>query len=71
VLAKKLGFEPDTIKVCTRSVRNTIFVRNEKDDNINQFGDKKIAISKGAPEIILAQCDYYYDGEEKKQLTKR
>ncbi|MCX8054599.1 MAG: cation-translocating P-type ATPase [Ignavibacteria bacterium] len=71
VLAKKLGFEPDTIKSMHPRVSEIPFSsETKKMTTVNQFGDKKIAISKGAPEIILAQCDYYYDGEEKKQLTE-
>ncbi len=71
VLAKKIGIEPDNIKsVYPRITEIPFSSETKKMTTVNQFNDKKIAISKGAPEIILGQCNYYYNGEEKKQLTE-
>lgn len=41
----------------------------KKMTTINDFDGRKVAISKGAPEIILSQCTYYFDGKENLPLN--
>ncbi|HOM05039.1 MAG TPA: cation-translocating P-type ATPase [Candidatus Kapabacteria bacterium] len=71
VLAKKLGFDPENVKSLHKRVGEIPFSsETKKMTTVNQFDGKMIAISKGAPEIILAQCDFYFDGEAEKPLTR-
>lgn len=43
----------------------------KKMTTVNKFDNKLISFSKGAPEIVLASCKYYYKSGEKLELTEQ
>jgi len=70
VVAKKANFNVDDyIKQHPRLGEIPFSSETKKMTTINDFEGNKVAISKGAPEVILSQCEFYFDGENCEHLT--
>ncbi|MEK6968368.1 MAG: HAD-IC family P-type ATPase, partial [Nanoarchaeota archaeon] len=68
--AVKAGIKIDDAKLKAKRVHEILFDSERKMmTTINQEGSKKIAYTKGAPNVVLQFCDRVYSGGKIKKLT--
>lgn len=72
VAAQKYGIDTSSIQSQYKRINEIPFSsETKKMTTVNQVNGQIIAFSKGAPEVILSQCSYVFDGQKNIELTEQ
>ncbi|PIR94556.1 ATPase [Candidatus Falkowbacteria bacterium CG10_big_fil_rev_8_21_14_0_10_39_11] len=65
----KLGFDPGKVDLAKRLFEIPFNSRDKRMLTLSQHNDQYTWAMKGAPEVVLSECNSYFTGKKKQELT--